>query len=56
MAKKRNPPTDIISAINKANRDEDIALHGKPTAFRPHKEKSPKAYDRKKSKKVEEDE
>ena len=55
MAKKRNPPTDIVSAINKANRDEDIALHGKPTAFRPHKEKSPKAYDRNKIKHIKDD-
>lgn len=51
-AKKYNPPKDIVSAINKANRDEDIKSHGKPTSFRTTIEKNPKAYNRRKEKKV----
>jgi len=37
---------DIRKADAKARREEDIRLHGKPTAFRPRKEENPKAYRR----------
>lgn len=48
--KKRNPPKDVVAAINKANRDEDIANHGKPTTFKSKKSENPKAYNRKRQK------
>lgn len=44
---KRNTPKDVAAAIAKGNREADIELHGKPTAFRPTKIKSPKDYTRK---------
>jgi len=46
-ARAVNPPKDEVAAINKANREEDIAMHGKPTAFRGNITKNPKAYTRK---------
>lgn len=52
-ARKNNPPKDEFAAINKANREDDIEAHGKPTAFRGNITKNPKAYTRKeKHKKV----
>lgn len=46
-ARKNNPPKDEFAAINKANREDDIEAHGKPTAFRGNITKNPKAYTRK---------
>lgn len=51
-AKKYNNPKDPIKAIKKANRDEDIKNHGKPTALRPSVQKNKKKYDRKREKSV----
>lgn len=50
--KKHNPPKTPGAAMRNASRKDDIENHGKPIAFQTRKEKNPKAYDRKKVKKV----
>ena len=42
---------DFMLANRRAARLEDIALHGKPTAFRPVRHASKKVYSRKRFKK-----
>lgn len=43
-------PKDVVAAINKANRDEDIKNHGKPCELKGKKSENPKAYNRNKEK------
>ena len=49
--KLRITEKDFLLANRRAAREEDIALHGRPTSFRKALHKSKKIYDRKKSKK-----
>jgi hypothetical protein len=48
--KLRITENDFMLANRRAARLEDIALHGKPTAFRPVRHASKKTYSRKKFK------
>lgn len=54
--KKHNMPKNVVAAINKANRDEDIKNHGKPCEMKGKKSENPKAYKRSKNKGFEMDE
>ena len=49
--KLRITEKDFLLANRRAAREEDIALHGRPTSFRKALHKSKKIYDRKKFKK-----
>ncbi len=49
--KLRITEKDFLLANRRAAREEDIALHGRPTSFRKALHKSKKVYDRKKFKK-----
>lgn len=48
--KLRITEKDFLLANRRAAREEDIALHGRPTSFRKALHKSKKIYDRKKFK------
>lgn len=50
--KLRITEKDFLLANRRAAREEDIALHGRPTSFRKALHKSKKIYDRKKFKKL----
>ena len=50
--KLRITEKDFLLANRRAAREEDIALHGRPTSFRKALHKSKKVYDRKKFKKL----
>ena len=49
--KLRITEKDFLLANRRAAREEDIALHGRPTSFRKALHKSKKVYDRQKFKK-----
>ena len=46
--KKRSTTQDIVAAINKANRELEIEMHGKPIAFRTTIQQNKKKYKRNK--------
>ena len=52
--KLRITEKDFLLANRRAAREEDIALHGRPTSFRKALHKSKKIYDRKRFKKQQE--